>query len=75
MLASLIMRGSGFGVLGDIVLGIAGAFVGGWTFRELGWHAPFPGLGGVIAVAFVGAVILLAGLRLIRTATTQAPRT
>jgi uncharacterized membrane protein YeaQ/YmgE (transglycosylase-associated protein family) len=73
LLASLIMRGSGFGVLGDIVLGIAGAFVGGWAFGELGWRAPFPGLGGVIAVAFVGAVILLAGMRLIRSAT-QAPR-
>ena len=66
LLASALMRGSGFGLLGDIALGIAGAFVGGWTFRELGWHVPFTGLTGVIAVAFVGAVIVLAGFRLLR---------
>jgi len=65
VLASIVMRGSGLGLLGDIVLGIAGAFVGGWTFRELGWHAPFAGLAGAITVAFVGAVIVLAGLRLV----------
>jgi uncharacterized membrane protein YeaQ/YmgE (transglycosylase-associated protein family) len=65
-LASIVMRGSGFGLLGDIVLGIVGAFVGSWTFRELGWRSPFPGLPGVITVAFVGAVIVLAALRLIR---------
>jgi uncharacterized membrane protein YeaQ/YmgE (transglycosylase-associated protein family) len=65
VLASIVMRGSGFGLLGDIVLGIAGAVVGGWTFRALGWRSPFTGLPGVITVAFVGAVILLAALRLI----------
>jgi uncharacterized membrane protein YeaQ/YmgE (transglycosylase-associated protein family) len=74
VLASAIMRGSGFGILGDILLGIVGAFVGGWTFRELGWQAPFTGLAGVIAIAFVGAVIVLAGMRLVRGATRRAPR-
>ena len=69
MLASAVMRDSGFGLVGDIVLGIVGAFVGGWTFRELGWRAPFEGLAGVIAVAFVGAVLVLAALRVIRSAT------
>jgi uncharacterized membrane protein YeaQ/YmgE (transglycosylase-associated protein family) len=68
VLASAVVRGSGFGFLGDIVLGIAGALVGGWTFHALGWQAPFAGLAGVIAVALVGAVIVLAGLRLIRGA-------
>jgi uncharacterized membrane protein YeaQ/YmgE (transglycosylase-associated protein family) len=63
--------GPGFGLLGDIVLGIAGAFVGGYSFRALGWHAPFGGLAGVITVAFVGAVILLVGLRLIRGTTAR----
>ena len=71
VLAALVMR-DGFGILGDIVIGIVGAFVGGWTFRELGWSAPFDGLAGTIAVAFVGAVIVLALLRVIRAAT--APR-
>lgn len=71
VLAAVVMR-DGFGILGDIVIGIVGAFVGGWTFRELGWSAPFGGLAGTIAVAFVGAVIVLALLRVIRAAT--APR-
>ena len=71
VLASAIMRGSGFGLLGDIVLGIAGAFIGSWVFRELGWRAPFSGIAGVIVVALVGAVIVLAILRLIRRATAQ----
>jgi uncharacterized membrane protein YeaQ/YmgE (transglycosylase-associated protein family) len=68
VLASAIMR-SRFGLLGDIVLGIGGAFVGSWIFREAGWHAPFNGLAGVIAVALVGAVVVLAVLRLLANAT------
>jgi len=66
LLASALMGGSGFGLLGDILLGIGGAFVGGWTFRELGWRAPFEGIAGVIVVAAIGAVVVLFGLRLIR---------
>ena len=65
--ASTLMRGSGLGILGDIALGIVGAFVGGWTFHELGWRAPFPGLVGVIAVALVGALIVLLIVRAIRS--------
>jgi uncharacterized membrane protein YeaQ/YmgE (transglycosylase-associated protein family) len=68
VLASALMRGSGFGIVGDILLGIAGAVVGGWTFHQLGWHAPFAGIAGAIAVAFVGAVIVLVALYLIRGA-------
>jgi len=74
LLASALMKGSGFGLLGDIVLGIVGAFVGGWSFRELGWHAPFEGLPGVIAVAFVGAVLVLLVLRLVRYGTGRRSR-
>jgi uncharacterized membrane protein YeaQ/YmgE (transglycosylase-associated protein family) len=70
-LASLLMKGSGFGIVGDIILGIVGAFVGGWAFRELGWRAPFAGLAGVIAVAFAGALIVLVVIRLIKQATTR----
>lgn len=69
LLAAAVVRGGGFGVLGDIVLGIAGAFVGGWAFRALGWHAPFSGIASVIFVAFLGALILLAVANLIRYAT------
>jgi uncharacterized membrane protein YeaQ/YmgE (transglycosylase-associated protein family) len=65
-LASALVRGGGFGLLGDIVLGIAGAVVGGWTFHALDWQPPFSGVAGTIAVALVGAVIVLAGLRLLR---------
>lgn len=69
LLASAVMRGSGFGLLGDIILGIVGAFVGSWAFRELHWQAPFTGLAGVIAIAFIGAVIILLAVRLVRRAT------
>jgi len=65
VLASMVV-GSGFGLVGDIVIGIVGAFVGGLLFRSAGWHAPFGGLAGTIFVAFIGAVILLLILRLIR---------
>jgi uncharacterized membrane protein YeaQ/YmgE (transglycosylase-associated protein family) len=64
VLASMVV-GSGYGIIGDIVIGIVGAFVGGWLFRQLGWHSPFGGIAGTIVVAFVGACLLLLILRLI----------
>ncbi len=73
VLASLVMGGTGYGLIGDIIIGIAGAFVGGWIFRELGTTSPFGGLPGVIFVAFIGAVVLLFALRLIRRATYRVP--
>lgn len=66
VLADLIV--GGYGVLMDIVVGIVGAFIGGWVFVKAGWHAPFAGLAGTIFVAFVGAVILLLVLRLLHRA-------
>ena len=69
VLASMVMGGTGYGLIGDILIGIIGAFVGGWIFRKLGAGVPFGGLGGVIFVAFIGAVVLLFVLRLIRGAT------
>ena len=63
--ASFVVRG-GYGLVGNIVLGIVGAFVGGWGFRELGLHSPLDGLAGVILVAFLGAVALLLVLGLLR---------
>lgn len=56
-LAGKVMKGGGYGVLVDIVLGILGGIVGGWLFGLLGLHAG--GLIGSIVVAFVGAVILV----------------
>jgi uncharacterized membrane protein YeaQ/YmgE (transglycosylase-associated protein family) len=64
-LASMIVGGA-LGIVGDIVVGIVGAFLGGFIFRGLHIAAPFHGLASTIFVAFVGAVVLLAILRLIR---------
>lgn len=71
VLASLVMGGTGYGLIGDIIIGIVGAFVGGWLFTRLGVTSPFGGLAGVIFVAFIGAVVLLFILRLIRRSTTK----
>ena len=56
-LAGQFMKGGGYGVIADIVLGILGGIVGGWIFGLLGIGAG--GLIGSIIVAFVGAVILV----------------
>jgi uncharacterized membrane protein YeaQ/YmgE (transglycosylase-associated protein family) len=68
MLASLIVGGVGYGIIGDIVIGVVGAFLGGILFREAGWRVPFAGLPGVIFVAFIGALLLLVVLHLLRGA-------
>jgi uncharacterized membrane protein YeaQ/YmgE (transglycosylase-associated protein family) len=67
-LAGLVMKGGGYGVLVDIILGILGGLVGGWLFGLL--HIPIPGgpMVGSIIVAFVGAVILVGLTRLIKKA-------
>jgi uncharacterized membrane protein YeaQ/YmgE (transglycosylase-associated protein family) len=65
VLASLLV-GSGGSILIDIVIGVVGAFIGGWLFTAAGWHTPFAGLAGTIFIAFVGAVILLVVLHLVR---------
>lgn len=66
VLASLVMGGTGYGIIGDIIIGIVGAFVGGWLFRSLGVTSPMGGLAGIIFVAFIGAMVLIFILRLIR---------
>jgi uncharacterized membrane protein YeaQ/YmgE (transglycosylase-associated protein family) len=66
VLASFVSRDGGFGLVGDIVLGIVGAVVGAWGFRELHWRSPIQGLPGVIFVAFVGAVAVLFVIRLVQ---------
>jgi uncharacterized membrane protein YeaQ/YmgE (transglycosylase-associated protein family) len=67
VLASLVV--GGYGLVADIVIGIAGAFIGGWLFTRMGWHTPFTGLAGTVSVAFVGALILLVVLHLIHSVT------
>ena len=71
VLASMVMGGTGYGLIGDIIIGIVGAFVGGWILRALGTSVPVGGLPGIIIVAFIGAVVLLFILRLIRRRTTR----
>jgi uncharacterized membrane protein YeaQ/YmgE (transglycosylase-associated protein family) len=66
VLASLVVGGTGYGLVGDVVIGIVGAFVGGWLFRAGGWSVPFGGLAGTIFVAFIGAVLLLVIIHLLR---------
>jgi uncharacterized membrane protein YeaQ/YmgE (transglycosylase-associated protein family) len=66
VLASMLMGGTGYGLIGDIVIGIVGAFVGGWLFSALGVASPLGGLAGTIFVAFIGAVVLLFLLRALR---------
>lgn len=67
-LASMVMRGGGYGIIGDIIVGIVGAFIGGLIVELL-----FPGAGfgliGSIIVAFIGACILIAILRAISSGT------
>ncbi|MGZ5432498.1 MAG: GlsB/YeaQ/YmgE family stress response membrane protein [Thermoanaerobaculia bacterium] len=72
VLASMVMGGTGYGIVGDIIIGIIGAFVGGWLFSKLGVSTPFGGLAGTIFTAFIGAVVLLFVLRLIRGGTRRA---
>ncbi|MBP6628664.1 MAG: GlsB/YeaQ/YmgE family stress response membrane protein [Kofleriaceae bacterium] len=74
VLASAALRGSGYGLLGDLVLGIVGAVVGGWGFAEMGWGAPLPGLAGIIFVAFIGAVVVLAAARALKALTGSPDR-
>jgi uncharacterized membrane protein YeaQ/YmgE (transglycosylase-associated protein family) len=66
LLASFVIGGVGYGLLGDIVIGIVGAVFGGWLFSQLNIKVPFGGLTGTIFVAFVGAVVLLLILRAVR---------
>jgi uncharacterized membrane protein YeaQ/YmgE (transglycosylase-associated protein family) len=63
-LASAVV-GGGYGLVGDIVVGVVGAFLGGLLFSGLHVSVPFAGLAGTIFVAFIGAIVLLLILRLV----------
>ena len=64
-LAGTLVKGGGFGLIGDIIVGVIGAFIGGWLAGKLGLH-----LGGgmitSIITATAGAVVLIVILRLFR---------
>ena len=64
-MAGQLVKGGGFGVIGDIVVGVLGALIGGFLFRSMGVSAG-GGLLGSIIVATIGAVVLIFILRLIK---------
>ena len=66
-LAGMLVKGGGFGLIGDLVVGVIGAFLGGWLFSTLGASAGGGLLGGII-VATVGAIVLLFIVRLVKRA-------
>jgi uncharacterized membrane protein YeaQ/YmgE (transglycosylase-associated protein family) len=64
-LAGKIVRGAGFGIIGDIVIGIVGAFIASWLFPRLGIHLGV-GLISKIIYSAIGAIMLLLVVRLVR---------
>jgi uncharacterized membrane protein YeaQ/YmgE (transglycosylase-associated protein family) len=63
-LAGKIMKGSGFGLVGDLVVGVVGSFVGVWLYGVLG--VAVGGVLGLLVASVVGALLLLYVLRLVR---------
>ena len=66
-LAGQVMKGGGYGVAVDIILGLVGGVLGGWIFGRLGISAG-GGMIGSIIIAFIGAVILVGITRLLKRA-------
>ncbi|MGA9322515.1 MAG: GlsB/YeaQ/YmgE family stress response membrane protein [Xanthobacteraceae bacterium] len=64
-LAGQIVQGTGFGIIGDLLIGIVGAFIGDWLLPQLGLHLG-SGIISAIANATIGAVLLLLVVRLVR---------
>ncbi len=68
-LTGKVMRGKGFGVIGDIIIGLLGAVIGNWIFTQLKiGRITTLALVDAILVAFIGAVVLVAVVRLLRRA-------
>ena len=66
-LAGTFVKGGGFGLIGDIIVGIIGAFIGGWLAGVLHIHVG-SGLVSTILTAAAGAIVLLVILRAVRRA-------
>ena len=64
-LAGQIVQGTGFGIVGDLIIGIVGAFIGSWLLPQLGIHLG-SGIIAAILNATIGALILLLIIRLVR---------
>ncbi|KPK55332.1 MAG: hypothetical protein AMS22_04705 [Thiotrichales bacterium SG8_50] len=63
-LAGKLTRGGGFGLIGNMVVGVVGAFIGGFIFRFVGVQTG--GMLGILATAVIGAVVLLFLISLIK---------
>jgi uncharacterized membrane protein YeaQ/YmgE (transglycosylase-associated protein family) len=64
-LAGQIVQGTGFGIVGDLIIGVIGAFIGSWVLPRLGIHLG-SGLIAAIVNATIGALILLVIIKLVR---------
>lgn len=64
-LAGKIMKGSGYGLIGDLVVGVIGSFIGVWIFGLLGISSG--GILGLLIASVVGALILLYVIRLVKS--------
>ena len=65
-LAGQIMRGAGYGIIGDLIIGIIGAYIGAWLIPRLGIPPIGTGIVSAIIDATIGALLLLFVLRLVR---------
>lgn len=66
-LAGLVFKGEGFGLLGNIIIGILGGVIGGWLMPKLGIHIS-SGIGGSILIAALGALALLLVVNVLKKA-------
>jgi len=66
-LAGLVMRGSGYGIVGDVVVGLLGAFIGNWLLRAVGFSINLgtPVLNKIV-VSLIGALLLMFVVGLLR---------
>jgi uncharacterized membrane protein YeaQ/YmgE (transglycosylase-associated protein family) len=64
-LAGQIVQGTGFGIIGDLIIGVIGAFIGGWLMPQLGIHLG-SGIVAAIVNATIGALLLLLVIKLVR---------
>lgn len=65
-IAGLLMKGRGFGLIGDLIVGVIGAVIGGWVFGLFGLTAY--GTMGFLVMSVVGAVVFLFIIKLIKRA-------
>ena len=70
-LAGQVVKGGGFGLIGDIIVGIVGAVIAGWLLPMIHFPIIGPPIVNAIIDAFIGAVVLLFVVRLVRGATTR----